>query len=72
LTFISIRIFRTIHPVVIGTGGSQTMSMTGSMVATMLFSIAVFSLVFVTLFWHRIRLGLFADKVEALKLKVTQ
>jgi heme exporter protein C len=72
LTFLSIRIFRTIHPVVIGGGGSEKMSMTGSMVVTMLFSIAVFSLVFVTLFWHRIRLGRFAVHVEQLKLKVTQ
>jgi len=72
LTFLSIRIFRTIHPVVIGGGGSEKMSMTGSMVATMLFSIAVFSLVFVTLFWHRIRLGQFADHVEQIKLKITQ
>lgn len=72
LTFVSIRIFRTIHPVVFGGGGSEKMSMTGSMVATMLFSIAVFSLVFITLFWHRVRLGQFADKVEQLKMKVTQ
>ena len=72
LTFVSIRIFRTIHPVIIGGGGGQTMAMTGEMVATMLFSIAVFSVVFVTLFWHRIRLGQFADKVEQLKMKVTQ
>ncbi len=72
LTFISIRIFRTIHPVVIGGGGSEQMSMTGSMVVTMLFSIAVFSLVFITMFWHRVRLGQFADKVEQLKMKVTQ
>jgi len=72
LTFISIRIFRTIHPVLVGSGGSEKMNMTGSMVATMLFSIAVFSIFFVTLFWHRIRLGILADKVEQLKLKVTQ
>jgi len=72
LTFVSIRIFRTIHPVVIGGGGSEKMSMTGSMVVTMLFSIAVFSLVFVTMFWHRIRLGQYADKIEQLKMKVTQ
>jgi len=71
LTFVSIRIFRTIHPVVIGSGGEK-MNMTGSMVITMLFSIAVFSVVFVTLFWHRIRLGQFADHVEQLKMKVTQ
>ncbi len=72
LTFVSIRIFRTIHPVVIGGGGSEKMSMTGSMVGTMLFSIAVFSLVFITLFWHRVRLGQFSDYVEQLKMKVTQ
>ena len=72
LTFISIRIFRTIHPVVVGDGGSQTMSMTGEMVATLLFSIAVFSVIFVTLFWHRLRLGQYAEKVEQLKLKLTQ
>jgi len=72
LTWISIRLFRTIHPVVIGGGGSEKMSMTGSMVVTMLFCIAVFSLVFITLFWHRVRLGQFADKIEQLKMKVTQ
>jgi heme exporter protein C len=72
LTFISIRIFRTIHPVVIGGGGSEKMSMTGAMVITMLFSIAVFSLVFITMFWHRVRLGQFADKVEQFKMKVSQ
>ncbi len=72
LTFISIRIFRTIHPVVIGNGGGESMSMTGSMVATMLFSIAVFSVIFVTLFWHRIRLGEYTEKVEQLKLKLIQ
>lgn len=72
ITFVSIRLFRTIHPVVIGGGGGEKMNMTGSMVATMLFSIAVFSVVFVTMFWHRVRLGQFADKVEQLKMKVTQ
>lgn len=72
MTFVSIRIFRTIHPVVIGGGGSEKMSMTGSMVATMLTSIAVFSIVFVTLFWHRIRLGFFAEKIEQLKMKANQ
>jgi heme exporter protein C len=71
LTFISIRLFRTIHPVIIGAGGSEKMNMTGEMVATMLFNIAVFSVIFITLFWHRIRLGQFAEKVEQLKLKLT-
>ncbi len=72
LTFVSIRLFRTIHPVIIGGGGSEKMNMTGEMVTTMLVNIAVFSVIFVTLFWHRIRLGQFAEKVELLKLKLTQ
>lgn len=71
LTFISIRLFRTIHPVIIGGGGSEKMNMTGEMVTTMLVNIAVFSVIFITLFWHRIRLGQFAETVEQLKLKLT-
>jgi heme exporter protein C len=71
LTFVSIRLFRTIHPVIIGGGGSEKMNMTGEMITTMLVNIAVFSVIFVTLFWHRIRLGQFAEKVEQLKLKLT-
>lgn len=70
LTFVSIRLFRTIHPVIIGGGGSEKMNMTGEMVTTMLVNIAVFSVIFITLFWHRIRLGQFAEKVEQLKLKL--
>jgi heme exporter protein C len=75
ITFLSIRLFRTIHPVVFGDASAQAQggfSMTPLMLQTMFFSIAVFSIVFATLFWHRIRLGQFADKVEQLKLKITQ
>jgi heme exporter protein C len=75
ITFVSIRIFRTIHPVVIGDASAQAQggfSMTPAMLQTMFFSIAVFSVIFVTMFWHRIRLGQFAEKVEQLKLQVTE
>jgi heme exporter protein C len=75
ITFFSIRFFRTIHPVVVGDANAQAQggfSMTPPMLQTMLFCIAVFSIVFITMFWHRIRLGQFAEKVEQLKLKVTQ
>lgn len=71
LTFFSIRLFRTIHPVIIGAGSGEKMNMTGEMVVTMLFNIAVFSVIFVTLFWHRIRLGQFAEWVEQRKLQLT-
>ncbi len=72
LTFISIRIFRTIHPILIGGGGTDTMNMSNSMLLTMFISIGVFTLVFITLFWHRIRLGFLREEVEHTKLSVTE
>ena len=72
ITFFSIRMLRTIHPVVIGTGGSEKMGMTPEMTFTMLFSILAFSVVFITVFWHRIRLGQLASKVEQLKLQAAE
>src|SRR5258706_1814472 len=74
ITFFSILYLRTIHPVLIGCTNDATGSfhMEPQMLQTMLFAILTFSIIFVTLFWHRIRLGQFAEKVEQLKLKVTQ
>jgi heme exporter protein C len=72
ITFMSIRLFRTIHPVVIGTNSSATtgsFDMTSKMLITMFFSLFTFSVIFVTLFWHRIRLGQLAEQVEQLKLE---
>jgi heme exporter protein C len=69
ITFLSIRFSRTIHPVVIGAGEGAQMNMTPEMLATMFVSIAVFSVIFVTLFWHRIRLGRLAAQVEQARLK---
>lgn len=73
LTFFSIRIFRTIHPVVIA--GSDptavgTFDMTSSMFNTLMVSIAVFSILFVDLVWHRIRLGQLSNQVEELKYRI--
>lgn len=72
LTFISIRIFRTIHPVLIGggSGSSSSFEMTSKMLQTFMFSLLTFSFIFADLLWHRIRLGRLADKVENLRLKV--
>lgn len=72
LTFFSIRIFRTIHPVIIGNGDSTAsgaFSMSPAMSLTFSFSLIVFTLVFIDLIWHRIRLGRLADTVEQMKLK---
>lgn len=72
LTFFSARLFRTIHPVVIGTnqpGSTGAFDMTPKMLQTFLFSLLVFSLIFLDLLWHRVRMGRLSDKVEQLKLK---
>lgn len=75
ITFISIRLLRTIHPVLLASGEESSdsgMSMTPAMFQTMIFSVITFSLIFVSLLWHRIRLGRLAEKVEQLRLKISQ
>lgn len=75
VTFLSIRLFRTIHPIVVGNGNAEAQggfAMSPAMLQTMLFSIFAFSVIFIALFWNRIRLGQLAEKVEQLKLKLTK
>lgn len=75
LTFFSIRIFRTIHPVVIGSndpGATGDFNMTAAMSQTFMVSLLAFTVLFVSLLWHRVRLGRLQDKVERLKLKLSQ
>jgi len=75
LTFMSIRIFRTIHPVVIGSGAAAaegSFDMTPKMLQTFMFSLFTFSFIFADLLWHRIRLGKLAAKAESLRLKTLQ
>ncbi len=75
ITFMSIRLFRTIHPVVIGTNSSAStgsFDMTSKMLVTMFFALFSFSVIFITLFWHRIRQGQLAQQVEQLKLEELQ
>lgn len=74
ITFLSIRMFRTIHPIVIGTqGGTQEkIGMTGDMKIAFFFALFTFTVIFIDLFWNRIRLGQLEQKVEQLKLKVME
>jgi heme exporter protein C len=72
LTFLSARLFRTIHPIVIGTnqpGAQGGFDMTPKMLQTFMFSLLTFSILFTDLLWHRVRLGWLSEKVEQLKLK---
>lgn len=75
LTFFSIRIFRTIHPVVVGSndpGAMGSFNMTPAMTQTFMLSLLAFSVLFVSLLWHRIRLGQLEEKVEQMKLSLIQ
>lgn len=72
LTFLSIRIFRTIHPVVIGGNDPAALGafdMTARMTQTFVVSLVAFSLVFIVLLWHRFRLEKYSEKIEQLKIK---
>ncbi len=72
LTFLSIRIFRTIHPVVIGSndpGAAGAFDMTPRMMQVFMFSLVAFSFIFADILWHRIRLGALADHVEQKKIQ---
>jgi heme exporter protein C len=73
LTFVSIRLLRTIHPVVVGGANPEAeggFSMSAPMQTAFFFSLFTFSVIFVTLIWHRIRLGKLAETVEQLRLKL--
>lgn len=73
ITFLSIRIFRTIHPVVVGSGdptAEGAFDMTPDMRVAFFFSLFTFTMVYATLLWHRLRLQDLSDKVEELKMKI--
>ena len=75
ITFMAIRLFRTIHPVVIGSGdpGAEgSFDMSPAMLQTFLFSLVTFTVLYATILWHRIRLGLLADRVEEMRLKISE
>jgi heme exporter protein C len=74
ITFMVIRLFRTIHPVVIGSQSAAAQggfSMTPDMRTAFFFALFAFTVIFIDLMWHRIRLGALEAKVEQLKLNVS-
>jgi heme exporter protein C len=73
VTFLSIRLFRTIHPVVIGSGdptAEGAFDMTPRMLQAFMFSLLTFTVLYVTLLWHRVRLQSLTDHVERLKMRL--
>jgi len=73
ITFLSIRIWRTIHPVVIGSGdpsGEGAFDMTQPMLQAFMFSLLTFTFIYMTLLWYRVRLGRLSEKVEERKMEM--
>lgn len=74
ITFMVIRLFRTIHPVVIGNPSAAAQGgfdMTADMRTAFFFALFAFTVIFIDLIWHRLRLGALQEKVEQLKLKTS-
>src|SRR3989337_2599346 len=67
LTFLSIRLFRPIQPVVIGSGdptAQGTFDMTPHMLQTFMFSLLMFTFLYAALLWHRVRLEGLHERIE--------
>jgi heme exporter protein C len=74
ITFMVIRLFRSIHPVLSNSSANaqSTMGMTGDMKVAFFFALFTFTIIFIDLFWNRILLGRLQEKVEQLKLNAAQ
>jgi heme exporter protein C len=75
LTFLSIRLLRTIHPVVIGSAEAASQggfNMDAPMQLVFFFCLGAFTVLFIDLLWHRIRLGTLQDIVEDLRYQAYQ
>jgi len=67
INFIAIRMWRSYHPVVFG---SEEGGLGPNMMFAFFFCLITFTLWYVTLVWHRIRLERFRDDVEQLKQRI--
>ncbi len=75
LTFLSARLFRTIHPILIGAnqpGTASGLEMSSRMLQTFLLSLLAFTVVFISLLWHRVRLGELTEEIQILKFKSSE
>lgn len=67
VTFFSIRLWQTIHPAILGgqiQGAEGKFGMTLGMSYTMIICLFTFTIIFITLLWHRVRIGTMAQCVE--------
>lgn len=72
LTFISIRVFRTIHPVLVGSSDPSvgTFAMSPRMQVAFFGSLAAFTILFIALYWHRYRLGIAQNEVQQRRMEL--
>jgi heme exporter protein C len=63
INFMAIRWWRTVHPLVFEGGGSN---LSPAMLATLIFSVVTFSLLYATLLSYRLRLERMSDQIERL------
>jgi heme exporter protein C len=69
INFIAIRLWRTQHPLIFGT---ESGGLSSNMMFAFFFSLATFTVWYVTLMWHRIRLEHLRDGVEQLKQRIIE
>ncbi len=69
LTFLSIRMYRSIHPVVITSSSAQLSS---EMFRTFMFSLFTFTIIFIDLLWHRVRLGQLQERIEQMRIQLSE
>jgi heme exporter protein C len=74
VTFLSIRMLRTIHPVLFGPGSSNSGSfgITTAMLHTLFINLAAFSLLYAALLWHRVRLQLTEELLSGFAAHASQ
>jgi len=67
VNFVAIRLWRTQHPLVFGT---ESGGLSPNMMFAFFFCLSTFTIWYVTLMWHRIRLERMRDEVEELKQRL--
>ncbi|MEP7357854.1 MAG: cytochrome c biogenesis protein CcsA [Anaerolineales bacterium] len=73
ITFMSIRWWRTIHPVIIGAtdaGAKGQFDMTPAMTQVLLFSLLAFTVLYVAFLFNRLRLSRLQDRVEQMRAQL--
>jgi len=73
LTFFSARLYRTIHPVIVGSnqpGATGSFDMTANMQFVLFFCLITFSFIYMDLLWHRVRLGILQKKIIQSKMEL--